>query len=133
MKRTIISLALLLLLLVLAQATLAQSGGTFELSWSTADDGGGTCSGGDFSLFGTAGQPAASDELSGGTFTLEGGFSNGGTGGATAVTLVSFTATAVGRVLFQWETAIAIFVIACGVVVVWALRRRWFRTWGDFW
>ncbi len=56
----------------LANREAAASGG-FELSWFTVDGGGGTSSGGDFVLSGTAGQPDAGD-LTGGDFVLRGGF-----------------------------------------------------------
>jgi hypothetical protein len=54
----------------------AQSGGPFELSWSTIDSGGGRSTGGQFALSGTIGQPDAG-ALSGGQFKLEGGFWSG--------------------------------------------------------
>lgn len=54
----------------------AQSGGPFDLSWSTIDNGGGTSKGGQFSLSGTIGQPDAG-VLTSGNFKLEGGFWSG--------------------------------------------------------
>ena len=54
-------------------AAFAQSGGGFDLSWSTIDGGGGASSGGVFALSGTIGQLDAGS-LSGGPFTLGGGF-----------------------------------------------------------
>jgi hypothetical protein len=54
----------------------AQSGGSFDLSWSTIDGGGDTSSGGQFQLTGTIGQPDAGT-LAGGNFKLEGGFWSG--------------------------------------------------------
>ena len=67
-------------LLLLAAATaipkeiVAQSGGGYDLSWSTIDGGGYTfSSGGGYSLGGTAGQPDA-DLLTGGGYSLAGGF-----------------------------------------------------------
>lgn len=54
----------------------AQSGGQFNLSWSTIDNGGGSSSGGQFALSGTIAQPDAGT-LTGGNFTLEGGFWSG--------------------------------------------------------
>ena len=70
------AIRLLLLLLLLApavgQSVQAQEG--YDLSWWTADGGGGTWSSGDsLTLGGTAGQPDAGD-LAGGTYTLQGGF-----------------------------------------------------------
>jgi hypothetical protein len=54
----------------------AQSGGQFDLSWSTIAGGGGASSGGQFALNGTIGQPDAG-VLTGGNFKLEGGFWSG--------------------------------------------------------
>ena len=76
MKRTITFLTLLGLLLLTGIA-LAQSGGGYDLSWSTVDGGGHTfSSGGGYSLGGTAGQPDAG-VLSDGSYTLTGGFWGG--------------------------------------------------------
>lgn len=53
----------------------AQSGGPFDLSWSTIDGGGGTSVGGQFAVTGTIGQPDAGvATLTGGQFSLTGGF-----------------------------------------------------------
>ena len=55
----------------------AQSGGGYELTWWTIDGGGTTNSNnGDYSLAGTFGQPDAGT-LSGGGYTLFGGFWSG--------------------------------------------------------
>jgi hypothetical protein len=76
MRQTILFLALTALLL-LASVALAQSGGGYDLSWSTVDGGGATWSeGGGYSLGGTIGQPDAG-VLSGGDYTLAGGFWGG--------------------------------------------------------
>lgn len=65
------------LLLLLTLPVLAQTGGLFDLSWSTVDGGGGTFStGGGFSLGGTAGQPDAGG-MGGGDYVLAGGFWGG--------------------------------------------------------
>jgi hypothetical protein len=62
------------LLLLSPALALAQSGGLYDLSWSSIDGGGYTFStGGAYSLGGSTGQPDAGS-LSGGVFTLEGGF-----------------------------------------------------------
>ncbi len=50
------------------------SGGPFEITWYSIDAGGGESAGGAFTLAGTIGQPEAGPELSGGPFTLRGGF-----------------------------------------------------------
>ena len=46
----------------------------FSIPWSTLDGGGGTSTGGVYSVSGTIGQPDAGEEMAGGDFTLEGGF-----------------------------------------------------------
>ncbi len=53
---------------------------TYSIDWYTIDGGGGTSSGGPYTLSGTIGQPDAG-RLSGGSFVLDGGF----WGGAIAV------------------------------------------------
>ena len=51
-------------------------GQSFAIDWFTIDGGGGTSSGGSYTLSGTIGQPDAG-RLSGGGFTLDGGFWGG--------------------------------------------------------
>jgi len=46
---------------------------SYELNWWTVDGGGGTSTGGSYTLSGTIGQPDAG-VLGGGTYTLIGGF-----------------------------------------------------------
>lgn len=66
------------LLLAFAVGVYAQSGGGYDLTWSTVDGGGYTFSaGGGYSLGGTVGQPDAGT-LTGGGYTLAGGFWGGG-------------------------------------------------------
>jgi len=50
------------------------SGGDFDLSWHTIDGGGGTSTGGGFELAGTIGQHDAGQTMTGGNFTVTGGF-----------------------------------------------------------
>ena len=70
--------ALLALLLLIPALALAQSGGGYDLTWSTIDGGGATFStGGPYSLGGTVGQ-ADAGVLTGGGYTLAGGFWGGG-------------------------------------------------------
>ena len=65
------------LTLLLTLPVLAQSGGELDLSWNTVDSGGGTfSSGGGYALGGTIGQLDASS-LTGGAYTLSGGFWTG--------------------------------------------------------
>ncbi len=71
-------LLLITLLALLAPAALAQTGGGYDLTWNTVDGGGYTWStGGGYALGGTIGQPDAG-VLSGGGYTLTGGFWVGG-------------------------------------------------------
>lgn len=73
-----IALALLILLALSQSATImpaaAQSGGGYDLTWNSIDGGGATFStGGTYSLGGTIGQ-ADAGTMSGGAYTLNGGF-----------------------------------------------------------
>ena len=77
MKRVTILLSLAVLLL-LASGVLAQSSDGYDVSWWTVDGGGYTFSASrDYSLGGTLGQPDAG-VLTGGDYTLGGGFWGGG-------------------------------------------------------
>ena len=77
-KRYTIFLALLVLLVTGVGVLLAQTGGGFTLTWGTVDGGGGSAAGGGYAMSGTAGQPDVSSSLSGGRYTLAGGFWHGG-------------------------------------------------------
>ena len=76
MRKSILTLLAVLLVTATPSISLAQSsGGDFETTKSTIDNGGGTSSGGDFSLTGTIGQHDASTQISnGGDFSLANGF-----------------------------------------------------------
>jgi hypothetical protein len=47
---------------------------TFDLTWNTIDDGGGTSSGGTFTMTATIGQPDTGVTMTGGPFEFVGGF-----------------------------------------------------------
>lgn len=64
MKKIIVLLVLILSL---------PAGADYKIDWSTIDGGGGTSTGGDFTLVGTIGQPEAGAS-SGGDYELLGGF-----------------------------------------------------------
>ncbi len=68
------SLLAILALSIVGGGALGQTGGDYELTWSTIDGGGGMSSGGDYVLMGTIGQPDAGRVMEGGEFTLNGGF-----------------------------------------------------------
>jgi hypothetical protein len=79
MKRLILLILLTLSLVVGVSSSQAQSGGGYDLTWSTIDGGGATFStGGTYSLGGTIGQPDAGS-MSGGSYALVGGFWGGAT------------------------------------------------------
>ncbi|MFN0011530.1 MAG: hypothetical protein ACKVS8_07790 [Phycisphaerales bacterium] len=54
--------------------TCASASAQLAIPWHTIDGGGGTSTGGTFSLSGTIGQPDAGGPMTGGTFSLTGGF-----------------------------------------------------------
>jgi hypothetical protein len=58
---------------LLPSAFCLQARGQYSIDWSTLDGGGGTSTGGVYSVTGTIGQPDAG-KMSGGNFTLDGGF-----------------------------------------------------------
>ena len=60
-------------LLALLTVCLCSARAQYAIDWFTIDGGGGTSSGGTYTLSGTVGQPDAGT-LSGGSYTLEGGF-----------------------------------------------------------
>ncbi len=83
MRRRTIFLAVLVVLLAVSLPRAQRGDWTavalngYDLSWWTVDGGGGAAEGGAFTLAGTAGQPDAG-VVSGGTYTLGGGFWGGG-------------------------------------------------------
>ena len=73
-KRWIVLLALAVMLVLGAVGSaVASPSGDEDISWWTADGGGGTSTGGDYALSGTIGQPDAG-QMSGGDYTISGGF-----------------------------------------------------------
>ena len=52
----------------------ASAGPAYSIDWSTIDGGGGTSTGGVYTISGTIGQHDASGALSGGVYTVTGGF-----------------------------------------------------------
>ena len=72
MKKVIVIFVLFGLLLSTSSAS-AQSGGPYELTWTSVDAGGGAMSGGAYGLYSTIGQPDTSS-MSSGDYSLQGGF-----------------------------------------------------------
>jgi len=62
---------LLLLSLLIPASSIAQS---YSIDWHTIDGGGGTSTGGVYSVSGTIGQPDASGLMTGGPYSVVGGF-----------------------------------------------------------
>nr|WP_044199573.1 hypothetical protein [Oscillochloris trichoides] len=74
-------LAAMLVLALFAGAFAASAGGTFSLARWSSDGGGGSSTGGQYTLVGTIGQPDASTGVSsGGNFQVLGGFWAGKSG-----------------------------------------------------
>ncbi len=75
MKRSrFIAYSLAIVICAGAAALAPVGGGDFDLSWHTIDGGGGSSTGGGFELAGTIGQADAGAVLTGGEFTLTGGY-----------------------------------------------------------
>ena len=68
MKTKLLGFLTFLLLVLRASAQ------SFSIDWFTIDGGGGTSTGGVFSVSGTIGQPDAGTPMSGGNFSVSGGF-----------------------------------------------------------
>lgn len=80
MRNRVVNLVLLTISVSGTSVALGQSGGGYDLTWSTIDSGGAMFSlGGSYELGGTIGQPDAG-ALSGGKYELGGGFWFGETG-----------------------------------------------------
>jgi hypothetical protein len=69
-KKTVILFMTFLIILTLVATAQAQS---YGITWWTIDGGGGTSTGGGYTLSGTIGQPDAGT-MTGGSYTLVGGF-----------------------------------------------------------
>jgi hypothetical protein len=78
-RKIVILLVFMVLCLTVASVILAAPDsptGGLTVPWWTVDGGGGTSTGGQFALSGTAGQPDAAT-MAGGSYTLNSGFWNG--------------------------------------------------------
>ena len=67
-------IAILLSGLLLTSAGLTAGSGSYHLSWWTVDGGGGSSAGGVYALAGAIAQPDAGPTLTGGEYSLTGGF-----------------------------------------------------------
>jgi hypothetical protein len=75
-SRALQLLAEAVVLLLIGSSVLAQSGGGYDLTWNTVDGGYTFSTGGNYSLGSTVGQ-ADAGVLTGGSYTLVGGFWGG--------------------------------------------------------
>lgn len=73
-RRGDVHAALLLLLSTLIYQPSTAFGQSYSIDWFTIDGGGGTSTGGVFSVSGTIGQPDAGALMTGGNYALQGGF-----------------------------------------------------------
>lgn len=73
-NRKYLKAALVVMIICSVQFASAQSGGEFTIIKSTIDAGGGESQGGEFKINGTIGQADASAKISGGEFSLTGGY-----------------------------------------------------------
>ena len=64
----------ILTLLTIFGAAITTPAQTFTIDWFTIDGGGGTSTGGVYSVSGTIGQPDAGGPMSGGQYSVTGGF-----------------------------------------------------------
>lgn len=108
-------LLLLIGILLPSPTAWAQSGGDYELEWSTVDNGGAISVGGDYALGGAMGQPDAGT-LSGGAYELSGGFWYIKTQHPNAARIVALLAQAPA-----WAGLAAAAALVLGVVLI---RRR---------
>jgi len=79
MNRTRLLILLVVLigvLLIMTAQVAAQNGGSYDLTWNTIDNGGGSSSGGSYTVEGTLGQPDAVAQMTNSPYTLVGGFWN---------------------------------------------------------
>jgi hypothetical protein len=82
----------------------------YSIDWFTLDGGGGTSSGNSFTLTGTIGQPDAGI-LSGGNYTLQGGFWPGIVVPSTGEAPTLFIQLSSNSVIISWSPAIAGFAL----------------------
>ena len=86
MTRKTIILQAIIILTVLSLASsivFSQSGGGYELTWTSIDAGGGAMTGGAYSLVSSIGQPEVGTTQNGGGYSLNGGVVDAGSSGMT--------------------------------------------------
>jgi len=76
----------------------------YSIDWYTIDGGGGTSTGGVYSVSGTIGQPDAGAAMSGGNYTLQGGFWAIQAVQTPGAPLLSVTRTTTNTVVVSWPS-----------------------------
>ncbi len=95
----------LFLLCVLPSALCLRAWGqSYSIDWSTIDGGGGTSTGGVYTVSGTIGQPDAGT-MSGGTYTLSGGFWSIAAVQTPGAPYLWITLTSTNTALIWWEVS----------------------------
>ncbi len=94
--------------LALAAGAFAQS---YNIDWFTVDGGGGTSTGGVYSVTGTIGQPDAGAVMTGGNYSLQGGFWAIQAVQTPGAPLLSIARTTTNTVAVFWPSASAGFVL----------------------
>lgn len=85
---------------------------TYSIDWSTVDGGGGTSTGGVYSVSGTIGQPDASGPMTNGQYSVTGGFWPLPTVIQTpGAPMLSIVANAPGQATISWSPATVGFVL----------------------
>jgi hypothetical protein len=101
-----------LILLLFLFSAVCVHGQNYSIDWSTIDGGGGTSTGGVYSVSGTIGQPDAGGPMTNGQFTVTGGFWSLPTAiqvdGAPTLTIVS---AAAGQATISWASNTVGFVL----------------------
>lgn len=109
MKKQIFALTLLSVLLGFSVTSQAQ---TYAINWATIDGGGGTSTGGVYSVSGTIGQPDASGPMTNGVYSVTGGFWPLPTVIQTpGAPVLSIAATSPGQATISWTPSTAGFVL----------------------
>jgi hypothetical protein len=87
------------ILLLCASSALSQ----YTINWHTIDGGGGTSTGGVYSVSGTLGQPDAGGPMTGGNYSLTGGFWSLFAVQTPGAPLLSITAAGPGQATISWS------------------------------
>jgi hypothetical protein len=125
MKRFLSTSITILLLIIVAMPALAQTGNGYDLTWSTVDDSGSSYSSGNgYWLGGTTGQSDAG-ELTGGSYSLVGGFWQVKQEYPTVVSLIKLGA---GNLRTKpWSSLFSIITIIVGMVLFWVVGKAAYK------